>query len=77
MGKYKENYEFNCQELNRVTMELVEAKCKLDQFKEENLKLKKELDYKNSKIGRLESMIDIYKKSIKAAIEIIRGDYVH
>lgn len=73
MGKYKENYEFNCQELNRVTMELVEAKCELDQFKEENLKLEKELDYKNSKIGRLESIINIYNKTIKMAIEIIRG----
>ena len=73
MGKYKENYEFNCQELNRVTMELVEAKCELDVFKEENLKLKKELEYKNSKIGRLESIINIYKGSLKIAIEIIRG----
>jgi hypothetical protein len=73
MGKYKENYEFNCQELNRVTMELVEAKCELDVFKEENLKLKKELEYKNSKIGRLESIINIYKGSLKIAIESIRG----
>lgn len=46
MGKYKDKYkklkecyEFNCKELNRVTMELVEAKCELDKFKEENLRL--------------------------------------
>lgn len=46
MGKWKEKYkrlkkcyDFNCQELNRVTMELVETKCKLDKFEEENLKL--------------------------------------
>ena len=73
MGKYKENYEFNCQELNRVTMELLEAKCELDQLKEENLKLEKELLCKNSKIGRLESIINIYNGSLKMAIEIIRG----
>lgn len=46
MGKYKEKYkklkecyDFNCQELNRVTLELVETKCELDRFKKENLRL--------------------------------------
>lgn len=52
--KLKECYDFNCQELNRVTMELVEAKCTLSRYKDEIARL----EQKNNALLKVRSYID-------------------
>lgn len=80
MSDLKEAYKFNCQELNRVTGELVDCEVKLDCYKNANEKLKKvienlqrENELKDVKINRLESINNIHVKSLEMAIEIIRN----
>lgn len=79
MSDLKEAYEFNCQELSRVTSELVDCKIKLDSYKNANERLRKvienlqrEKELKDAKINRLESINNINVKSLKMAIDIIR-----
>lgn len=82
-NNFKEAYEFNCQELTRVTSELVDCKCELDCCKDTIEKLRKAIEnlqkdneLKEAKINRLESINNIHVKSLKMAIEIIRnGNY--
>lgn len=75
-NNFKEAYEFNCQELTRVTSELVDCKCELDCYKSLNKELQRDVELKGKKIKRLESINDIHANSLKMALEIIRnGNY--
>lgn len=76
MSSLKESCEFNCQELTRVTSELVDCKCELDYYKALNKELQRDVELKEKKIKRLESINNIRVKSLEMAIEIIRnGNY--
>lgn len=71
MSDLKEAYEFNCQQLSRVSSELVDLKCENERLNEENKKLKICNLEKSKLIVSLNKRKNFYVKALNELMGII------